>query len=72
MKINHTAAEGDAGKDPALTVPLPRALLTAASSRLAATAAGSALAGSSVSLAFFLSRKPTASSLGRHHAKFRA
>lgn len=40
-------------------------------SRLAAVAAGSAFAGSTVGLAYFLSRKPIGSP-GAHYAKFRA
>ncbi len=73
MKINHLNP-ADVDGDPNKTVParpLPRTRLTADSSRLAANAAGAALAGSSVSLAFFLARKPTASP-GLRYAKFRA
>jgi hypothetical protein len=73
MKINDTAADADAAGKQGSTAaaPLPRAHLSASSNRLAATAAGAALAGSTVRLAFFLARKPTAS-FDRHHAKFRA
>jgi hypothetical protein len=73
MKINDTdaAANGPVEEGPITAAPQPRARLTVSSSRLAATAAGAAVAGSKVGLAFFLSRRPTAS-LDRHHAKFRA
>ncbi len=81
MKYNNTtdaSMTSLAAEPPPADAPAPAAVgriikprLTASSSRLAANAAGAAVAGSAVSLAFFLSRKPTVSQL-RDHAKFRA
>jgi hypothetical protein len=71
MKINQADAAGETGEKQPLSDRRPALRLSASSARLAATAAGAAVAGSTVGLAFFLSRKPTAS-FDRHHAKFRA
>jgi hypothetical protein len=78
MKINRPSSPSigvpDTSAETAAPKPQAHALsvhLTPSSARLAATAAGTAVAGSTVGLAFFLSRKPAAS-FGRHHAKFRA
>jgi hypothetical protein len=73
MKINRTHDADSANKGDRQTPPKHHLVvrLTASSARLAADAAGSAVAGSAVGLAFFLSRKPTAS-FEHHHAKFRA
>jgi hypothetical protein len=70
MKINQPAAAPQE-RDPAPAIFTAGARPSASSTRLAATAAGAAVAESTVGLAFFLSRRPTAGG-GRHHAKFRA
>jgi hypothetical protein len=72
MKINQPAFGAAAEeRTPVPAIPMPRARPSASSTRQAATAAGAAVAESTVGLAFFLSRRPTAG-FGRHHAKFRA
>jgi hypothetical protein len=72
MKINQPATRAASDeREPAPALPVPRGRPSASSARLAATAAGAAVAESTVGLAFFLSRRPTAG-FGRHHAKFRA
>lgn len=58
----------DATPAGAAAAPMPTAPFPA---RRSARAAAAAVASSAVSLAFFLSRKPTGLS-PRHHAKFRA